>query len=102
MKNQTKRAGLVQSGRHHHHLIPSSQLTCSRHEIAGKLALNNNLSLTQEVFVSSFPCSLKYQRKKKKCSSHFLMFMMISTSIKINKMNISIIISKINPTCLQR
>ena len=65
MKNQTKHVGLEQSGPHHHHLIPSSQLTCSRHEIAEKLALNNNQSLTQQVFVSSFPCSFKYQRKKK-------------------------------------
>ena len=70
MKNQTKRAGLVQSGPHHH-LISSSQLTCSRHEIAEKLALDNNLSLTQQVFVSSFPCSFKYQRKKKNAALIF-------------------------------
>jgi hypothetical protein len=37
---------LVQSGPHHH-LIPSSQLTCSRHDIAEQLALNNNHSLSK-------------------------------------------------------
>jgi hypothetical protein len=67
IKNQTKRAGLVQSGPHHH-LIPSSQLTCSRHEIAETLALNNNHSLSKVLFHLFLVRSNIKERKKMQLS----------------------------------
>jgi hypothetical protein len=81
-------------------LVSSTNKT-DRHDITEillKVALSTITStpnaVNMWVFLEIIILFVQISKKEKKCSSHFLMFMMISTSIKINKMNISMIISK--------